>query len=115
MFTKREYDFICNCVSDSRVLDLARCVDFDDSTHNKMLEKLALCKSGVDTKAVPFIVEFTYDNGVLVDNMQGVCLAFDEDDARRIIENKYSKCSDDTIVVNSIRIFTDKDIVCAKV
>ena len=46
--------------------------------------------NGMNVYPIPYIVEFTWDNGAVFEDMRAVCMAFDEDDARAIIHSKYS-------------------------
>ena len=72
-------------------------------------------KDGMSRFTIPYIVEFTWDNGAVFENMRAVCMAFDEDDARAIIHSKYSKRSDEFANIKSVRKFTDNDIVSERI
>lgn len=71
--------------------------------------------NGMNVYPIPYIVEFTWDNGAVFEDMRAVCMAFDEDDARTIIHSKYSKRSDEFANIKSVRKFTDNDIVTERV
>ena len=62
-----------------------------------------------------FIVEFTSDNGAVLEDMRAVCMAFDEDDARAIIQNKFGKCSDEYANIKSVKKFTDESVISDRV
>lgn len=112
--TKDELDFILSCISCNKEMGLASVMHFDTLEYDRIYQKLYECGRGFETHSVPFIVEFTYDNGAIVDNMKSVCLAFDEDDACQIVKSNYSKTSDDFVNIKSVRKLTDNDIVSEK-
>lgn len=72
-------------------------------------------KDGMSKFLIPYIVEFTWDNGAVFEDMRAVCMAFDEDDARAIIYSKYSKSSDEFANIKSVRKFADNDIVAERI
>ena len=113
--TKDEHEFLESCVFNDKEMGMAKLLGFDTSKHDKMLSKLSMLTEGVETVAMPFIVEFTWDNGAVLEDMRVVCMAFDEDDARAIIHNKYSKRSDEFANIRSVRKFTDNDIVSERI
>lgn len=111
---KEELDFILSCISCDRDMGVASTMGFDTSYHNKMIEKLSVYGDGMETYSMPFLVEFTYDNGAIIEDMKAICLAFDEDDASKIIKSRFSRYSDDVVSVKIVRKFTDNDIISEK-
>lgn len=57
-----------------------------------------------------YLVRYNYDNGTINEEREAICLAFDAEDAKRIVICKEEKYSDDSVVVESVTKFQDGEI-----
>ena len=109
--SQAELEFILACIDFSKDMGAAYISDFDTSKYDSVSKKL----KNVKEIPMPFIVEFTYDNGAVLEDMRAVCMAFDEDDARAIIQNKFGKSSDEYAKIKSVKKFTDESVISERV